>query len=481
MTILNFTSAYADDSGDKVSGTIFDKSFYESIQTAINNLIHSANNTGVTPADIIDEVVAARGNAVDLDTRISGVIDDDGNFTAGLSQPNLESQVLAEDLIWNGDMDRWDPGSSAGGGASGTVPNGYSGSGTSATFAQAGNGKADATVLGVGDFCTKITRSGTDCYLSWKLIDAVTGAFVPDLTRLRGQKVAFIALVKASTASQARLKIEDDGGTSTSSYHPGDNTIRLLPVVHTITSSAAANGITAKVEVNNSDGDVYTSGWKSVISDTAPSDWSPNSLTSGAFPFIASDEAPGLVDCPIIPGSQQVLGRGKKRFTRVPRFYLGTVDDGVGDDAYAVGFVGTDNTDVASVTGGDTDVHSRTLNADSFSGDGEVLEVEFFMIHANNSNTKKFSFDFAGNTVTIINNAFQQVWSSVHIKVVATGATTADVFLWGLTQAGTVIVKKTALTNLDWTVNQTYKGILPASTANDDTTVEMSTVRAYSN
>lgn len=80
MTQLDSALLPTDDDGTGTTGTKQNNSFWASWRTAINALIHSITNPTVTPEDIIDEVVAARGNKTDLDTRISVALDDDGLY-----------------------------------------------------------------------------------------------------------------------------------------------------------------------------------------------------------------------------------------------------------------------------------------------------------------------------------------------------------------------------------------------------------------
>lgn len=75
MTTLQLSTpawpTITDDTGDGVSGTILGQTVTDAIRDAINGLVHSSTNPGVTPEDAIDEVVAARGSKADLNTRLS--------------------------------------------------------------------------------------------------------------------------------------------------------------------------------------------------------------------------------------------------------------------------------------------------------------------------------------------------------------------------------------------------------------------------
>lgn len=75
--------AISDDSGDGQSGTLINQAWSDDVAAAIDALTHSASNPGVTPADAIDEVVAARGSKADLDTRLDVSLTDAGLVAVG--------------------------------------------------------------------------------------------------------------------------------------------------------------------------------------------------------------------------------------------------------------------------------------------------------------------------------------------------------------------------------------------------------------
>lgn len=62
--------AYSNDTGDGQSGTIIDDDLLDDIRDAINGLVHSSTNASVSPAEAIDEVVAARGSKASLTARL---------------------------------------------------------------------------------------------------------------------------------------------------------------------------------------------------------------------------------------------------------------------------------------------------------------------------------------------------------------------------------------------------------------------------
>lgn len=74
MTELSASLLLTDDTGDLASGTPVDRALSVSWRDAINALIHSSTNPTITPEDIIDEVVAARGGEASLSARLAAII-----------------------------------------------------------------------------------------------------------------------------------------------------------------------------------------------------------------------------------------------------------------------------------------------------------------------------------------------------------------------------------------------------------------------
>lgn len=74
MTQLSSSLLPTDDTGDLSSGTPPSRAFWATWRDAINTLVHSTVNTAVTPKDIIDEVVAARGGQANLDAYLDTIV-----------------------------------------------------------------------------------------------------------------------------------------------------------------------------------------------------------------------------------------------------------------------------------------------------------------------------------------------------------------------------------------------------------------------
>lgn len=93
MTQIPTTVLPTDDPGDNSTGTKWNRSWVQALLDAVNPLLHSTTNPTVTPSNIIDEIVASRGNLTSLNDRLDGVIDADGNFI-GSTGNATDSSVL---------------------------------------------------------------------------------------------------------------------------------------------------------------------------------------------------------------------------------------------------------------------------------------------------------------------------------------------------------------------------------------------------
>ena len=82
MTLISFPVA-VDDLGDGISGTPVNAALLASLKGGIDTITHSTVNPTLTPRDIIDEVVTARGNLSSLDARLDGVVNSNGVLAAG--------------------------------------------------------------------------------------------------------------------------------------------------------------------------------------------------------------------------------------------------------------------------------------------------------------------------------------------------------------------------------------------------------------
>ena len=238
MTLL-VHPAITDDPGTGQGGTAIDKAWMDALDVLINVLVHSTTNTGITPADIIDEVKAARGSMTDLDTRFDVEHNENGSHKA-IIQAGILQNLLADSLFAN-----W-----AGGDA--VAPHDWTLGGAGGTIVRCGAGAgageaappADGTKMAWGDFCAKITCAAAAVNLSRTVIDA---ADFP--TGLRGKKATFAIRCKTSVGNQARCQISDGVGYTNSVVHPGDGVEGWIYVTHTFDAAATQFALALYVSV----------------------------------------------------------------------------------------------------------------------------------------------------------------------------------------------------------------------------------------
>jgi hypothetical protein len=222
--------AKTNDTGTGRDGTVVDEAWVDTVITAINNQVLSAANPTVTPEDIIDEVVSARGNMGSLDARLDVALEENGSLKA---QPmyatvtQLLGGIGGVNLVMNDDDLLWPDGDAA-------VPDGYVIAGAGATVARCGTGLGD-TARKVGDFCAKFSKVGNDCTLTRPVLSAAAFARADFL---KGLYAAGGAWVKCSVANAVRVAVADGAGTSYSSYHNGDGNWQWLPVTRQINAGA---------------------------------------------------------------------------------------------------------------------------------------------------------------------------------------------------------------------------------------------------
>jgi hypothetical protein len=258
--IADTDSDPTNDSGTGRDGTRIDKSWYDAFVAVIDALIHSTNNTAVTPADIIDEVVDARGSIGTLDGRIDvehnedGTHKDTGIISTFITETTLMGGLGAVNVIRNDDFQVSPDGDAA-------APVYWPLTGAGASVARTGTGLGD-TSRKIGDFAAKVTRAGTNCYIENALL---SGTAFTRADFLKGKYVAFGAWVKCSSPNIARLTVYDGIGSSSSSYHTGGGTWEFLAITRQIDSSATQ--IAVRGVVDTSDGNAIFSGATAMLVD----------------------------------------------------------------------------------------------------------------------------------------------------------------------------------------------------------------------
>lgn len=269
-----------DDDGTGLTGTVIDKDLFDDIKDAIEDNIHSTTNPTIKTKTTIDEVVAARGNKSDLDTRISGVIDDDGALVTPatlVTQSALQQIIGMRQLIPNNLFTFWARGGSV-------APTFWTLSGS--TAARCGTGETD-TKRKIGNYCVSLTNAGT---LAYSLIPSADYGSANDF--VEGEKISFTCWVWSSIASHSRIEIYDGDSTSTSDYHTGGSAWEQLTVTHTI--GAAASELTLYLRIA-SNGTGYFSGPCATFSDYAPTTFLPSEVVYGTL-FVPFSGTPSTGD-----------------------------------------------------------------------------------------------------------------------------------------------------------------------------------------
>lgn len=399
------------DDGTGQVGTVWNNAWTQAAMESINDLLNSATNPTVTPADIIDEVVEARGNEASLDDRISGVIDDDGNLivTGGLiTESDLEAVVGAVNVASNGDMAGWALGAAL-------APDDFVLTGAGATIVRTGIGEADTTHFGTGSgYAAKVTRAGADTALT---LPIVSGA---DLTKNSSIKSdVFSGRVKAKTAVAGFLRLLVDDGVLTTvgtvlngGMHTGGNTEEELSITHTI--SAAATKLELAIQFVGSNGDGYVGGLQGFFSPTPPPDWKP--LSPQGY---ASAGNAGLVK----PGDQSFGSVGTKHLGKTPTFYQGSQTTSL---ARGKGTLHTNVTPVGNTGAGpDALMPVYTLKGGSLDAIGRGVRITARFKSSATAKAKTITFVYGGTSVTLIaaaadNNVRYKVVIEIHYLTATT-------------------------------------------------------------
>lgn len=317
MTLLSGWPTLVDDSGDGASGTVLDKSTFDSIKAAVEAVTHSTTNTTTDPNDITDEVVTARGNMTDLNDRLDGVIDADGALITPASLVSL-SQVQAVlgagiNLCKNSNFFLWGKGKAV-------APSYYSdpNAGANGTISIAGTSETD-TERKIGDKCLKLSRTSGTHQVDQEIIPSASFSIIGGYLKGKQQKVSFGGWVKTSLSNAAKIII-DDGVDTTTVTQASSGNWEWLSGTHTMNASATKLNI--ELVVTGSTGDAYFSGLVVCLSDTDPSYWFPEPIHRGQV----------MLE---IPGSW-ATGDGKKyihfaRPTRIDNIYAYTVTVPTGD------------------------------------------------------------------------------------------------------------------------------------------------------
>lgn len=132
-------------------------------------------------------------------------------------------------LLQNGDFESWSVGTSV-------APDGWTQNG--------GASAQESTIIKLGTYSYKLTRSGSNAYLYQNIHEKRGIAY------WKGRKITFGCWVYATVASRVKIAI-NDGTVSYSSNHTGDSTWQWLTVTHIVDASATAVAVYLGVEDGN--------------------------------------------------------------------------------------------------------------------------------------------------------------------------------------------------------------------------------------
>lgn len=157
---------------------------------------------------------------------------------------NALLNISGKNLLPFSGMEDWVNGASS-------APTDHTLTGASATVAQ------EATTVKRGTYSAKVTRAGADATLYYDL-----GSLI--YVNYKGHKMTLGVWVLCSSASTARIQIDDGVGTSNSSFHTGDGTWQFLTVTRDIDPSATRIRSAMQVNTNNVaayfDGGIFVEG-----------------------------------------------------------------------------------------------------------------------------------------------------------------------------------------------------------------------------
>lgn len=389
--------AMSDDSGTFTDGTEVDKAFVDQVYDQIDDQVHSSTNPTIKPKATTDEVVAARGSKATLDARLDVSLEEDGTLKtqAGLiSAAQYQAALGSRNVALNGDLDDWSSGGAA-------APDDWTL--TTVTIARTGVAMVDTFQFGTGlnGFAAKLTRAGADGSLKQVVISA---ANIANFANVKGQKFGASMKAKTSLANACRLVIDDGVTTTASSFHTGGNTEEHLSALHTI--SLSATKLEVYVEITGGNGDSYVGGFNFTFASLAPADWQPLSKEAPA-----STTRQGLVTT----GTQSFAGN--KTFTgNVDVQGDLTFDIGAGtEEGYPSSVLHVDVTTVGNVGGGEDDLMSYTMPANTLSRNGMGIRITARGVIAGADANRTVRLKIGGTTISF-NAAMDNAVSTGYTK-----------------------------------------------------------------
>jgi hypothetical protein len=264
-----------DDDGSYTVGTVYNKALTDAIKASIEASVFSTTNPSLSPADIIDEVVTARGSKASLGARLDVSINDDGTLKAIAGQASttqLASQMGQGNWVGNDTFLIWSQGDAL-------APDYWTLN--NLTIAR------ETSTVKIGPMGVKLTRAGADGGLYQDLMN--TTSFTNFGSYYKERTFGFGCWVYTSVASIARLKVSDGVTTTTTSYHTGGGGWEWISGTHTV--SATATFLRMMLQMLNSSGDAYFCGPTFIESTLAPSGWFPCHTVIGTVVWKSSGDA----------------------------------------------------------------------------------------------------------------------------------------------------------------------------------------------
>lgn len=261
-----------DDSGDGNDGTGLTEEFWDALRQCLDDQVTDPGNPTVSPADIISEVVTARGGETNLNNRLNSIQD---LVSDAVPAATLETLFL-ENLCANSTLVLWSQEVTAG--VAGTAaPDFFTFTTGGGTITRTGTGLADNQRLPYGQFCCKITYSATAASLKQVLVNSTALA---KLTGLKGRGISVGCYIKPSVGGIARIVIYDGVTSTASSYASTSANGTWVTVSATI--GVAATEVSIYAEVTGA-GSAYFGCFCPTLSALPSADWIPEKV-SRSFP-----------------------------------------------------------------------------------------------------------------------------------------------------------------------------------------------------
>jgi hypothetical protein len=215
--------------------TVFGNAWWTLVLAELATALQDAGHPTVTPADIIAELIAARGNTASLPARLANSIDINGNPLNQTLPSMMRNGHPYGNVALNDTMQMWSRGDTA-------APDFWAFTGTGGAIQRCGVGQADTKVIPNQDhFSARLTYGSDPARLTqYPIISTLSISarsdhpYIPvdsnaspvpgyDSTDLAGWTAYAIGHVWCDGTNRARVYGSGGLGNSYSEYHPGDS------------------------------------------------------------------------------------------------------------------------------------------------------------------------------------------------------------------------------------------------------------------